>query len=120
MTKEHEKFIKEMQNIADSEIRESDAAIAKEKGRIQEISFMMETMEEYFKKSEPDVVHHIKAQEPKKKVIIIDNGKIKALRDAGWSYEKIADEVGCSPQTVANRLYAMTQKEKAKEKAEDK
>ena len=56
----------------------------------------------------------------KKKVIIIDNGKIKALRDAGWSYEKIADEVGCSPQTVANRLYAMTQKEKAEEKAEDK
>lgn len=116
MTKEHEKFIKEMQNIADSEIRESDTAIAKEKGRIQGISFMMETMEEYFKKAEPDVIHHITTKEKPVKKIVIDNGKIKALRDAGWSLEKIADEVGCSPQTVANRLNAMTQKEKAEEK----
>lgn len=117
MTKEHEKFIKEMQNIADSEIRESDAAIAKEKGRIQGISFMMETMEEYFKKEEPDVIHHITAKEKKPvKKVIIDNGKIKALRDAGWSYEKIADEVGCSPQTVVNRLNAMRQEKKAEEK----
>ena len=36
----------------------------------------------------------------------IDMGKLMALRKAGWSYEKIADEMGISPQTVANRLKA--------------
>ena len=34
----------------------------------------------------------------------LDDGKIKALRAAGWTISKIAEEVGCSPQTVANRL----------------
>ena len=37
----------------------------------------------------------------------LDDGKIKALREAGWSLEKIADEMGCTPQTVANHLNAM-------------
>lgn len=34
----------------------------------------------------------------------LDDGKIRALRKAGWTLEKIADEMGCSIQTVANRL----------------
>lgn len=34
----------------------------------------------------------------------LDDGKIRALRKAGWTLEKIADEMGCAPQTVANRL----------------
>lgn len=34
----------------------------------------------------------------------LDMGKVKALRDAGWTFEKIADEMGCSPQTIVNRL----------------
>lgn len=34
----------------------------------------------------------------------LDDGKIRALRKAGWTLEKIADEMGCSPQTVKNRL----------------
>jgi ribosome-binding protein aMBF1 (putative translation factor) len=33
-----------------------------------------------------------------------DEGKARALRNAGWSLEKIADEMKCSPQTVANHL----------------
>ena len=34
-----------------------------------------------------------------------DIGKIKALRDAGWTLKKIAEEMGgCSPQTIANKL----------------
>lgn len=37
----------------------------------------------------------------------LDVGKIKALRDAGWTLEKIADEMHCSAQTVANKLKAM-------------
>lgn len=49
--------------------------------------------------------------EPKKPVpkkpagkINIDMGKVKALRDAGWSFDKIGDEMGVSAQTIANRL----------------
>lgn len=35
----------------------------------------------------------------------LDIGKIKALRDAGWSLKKIAEEMGvASPQTIANHL----------------
>lgn len=34
----------------------------------------------------------------------IDVGKARALRAAGWSFERIADELGVSPTTVANRL----------------
>ena len=34
----------------------------------------------------------------------LDMGKVKALRQAGWSLDKIADEMGCSAQTIANRL----------------
>lgn len=35
----------------------------------------------------------------------LDVGKIKALRDAGWSFQKIADEMGvASAQTIANHL----------------
>ena len=31
-----------------------------------------------------------------------DTGKMTALRNAGWSYEKIADEMSCSAGTVWN------------------
>jgi len=34
----------------------------------------------------------------------IDEGKIRVLKAAGWSVAKIADEIGCSEQTVANHL----------------
>lgn len=34
----------------------------------------------------------------------LDLGKIAALRNAGWSFDKIGEEVGCSAQTVANRM----------------
>ena len=35
----------------------------------------------------------------------LDMGKVKALREAGWSLKQIAEEMGgCSPQTIANRL----------------
>ena len=36
--------------------------------------------------------------------INIDMGKVKALRDAGWSFDKIGDEMGVSAQTIANRM----------------
>ena len=34
----------------------------------------------------------------------LDDGKIRALRKAGWTLEKIAEEMGCAPQTIKNRL----------------
>lgn len=42
----------------------------------------------------------------------IDWPKAKALRDAGWSYEKIGDELHCSAQNVANHLKAEGEKER--------
>ena len=42
-----------------------------------------------------------KPGKPKKK---LDDGKMLALRKAGWTYEKIADEMGCSTQTVINHI----------------
>lgn len=34
----------------------------------------------------------------------LDDGKIRALRKAGWTLEKIANEMGCATQTIKNRL----------------
>lgn len=46
----------------------------------------------------------IPAKEKKSKKKPLDDGKMLALRKAGWTYEKIADEMGCSPQTVINHI----------------
>lgn len=42
-----------------------------------------------------------------------DMGKLGALTDGGWSVKDIADELGCSEQTVRNK-----QKERAEQEAE--
>lgn len=42
----------------------------------------------------------------------IDDGKIKALRDAGWTLNAIAEEIGCSVPTVSNHLEAMGYKKR--------
>ena len=34
----------------------------------------------------------------------LDTPKMVALRKAGWTYDKIADEMGCSTQTVINHI----------------
>lgn len=44
-----------------------------------------------------------KTEEPPKKARI-DAGKIKALADAGWSVQKIAEEMGISAPTVRRYL----------------
>ena len=46
-------------------------------------------------------------QEPKRhstKKVTLDMGKVKALKNAGWSTPKIADEMRVSVSTVARRL----------------
>lgn len=46
-----------------------------------------------------------KPKEPAKKAKkALDVGKMVACYKAGWSMAKIADELGCTPQTVANNL----------------
>ena len=37
----------------------------------------------------------------------LDDGKIKALREAGWTISKIADEFGASEATICNHLKKM-------------
>lgn len=39
-----------------------------------------------------------------RKSLKLDLGKMAALRNAGWSYDKIAQEMHCSPQTVSNHI----------------
>lgn len=60
------------------------------------------------KPAEPKAAPADKPKEPKapKKTTRkeLDMGKVKALRDAHWSLEKIADEMGVSPMTISNRL----------------
>lgn len=41
---------------------------------------------------------------PARKRIELDLGKIGALREAGWSCQKIAEEIGCSAATIGNHL----------------
>lgn len=47
------------------------------------------------------------AVNPKKKRVSVDWGKAKALRKAGWSYDKIGDELGISGVTVSAHLKEM-------------
>ena len=35
----------------------------------------------------------------------VDIGKIMALKNAGWSIGKIAEEMGMKPQAVSNAIY---------------
>lgn len=64
---------------------------------------------------EPVLIEEKEAQEVPEKGYAkrgkIDDGKIAALRKAGWSINKIAEEIGCSPQTVCNHISAMAVKE---------
>ena len=43
-------------------------------------------------------------KEGTKKKIDIDMGKVKALRDAGWTLKEIADEMHVVPSTISNKL----------------
>lgn len=54
------------------------------------------------KKDSQPVVKKSPKDMPKRQAF--DEGKARALRNAGWSLEKIADEMRCSAQTVANHL----------------
>ena len=51
-----------------------------------------------------DKLEELKDKEPEPVKKRIDDGKIVALRKAGWSMNKIAEEMGITPLTVSNHL----------------
>lgn len=67
-----------------------------------------ELPEEIEKAAEP--VETVKAAEPEKpeetpkKRVKVDVDKVRSLRQAGWSLQKIADEFGVSGQTISNMI----------------
>ena len=83
-------------NECDSEVCVGDcdkcdkAVPADVKAKLKEIRSEVEEAQKKQRKSKP------KAE--------LDVPKMRALRKAGWTLANIADEMRCSPQTVANRL----------------
>lgn len=56
-------------------------------------------------KATADAIRGVVPEQPKApKEKAIDLGKVKALREAGWSQAKIADEMGCSIPTISKAL----------------
>ena len=55
-------------------------------------------------KTEPKSKTKPKAEPKKSGPAGIDHGKLIALHKAGWSIEKIADELGCTTTTVRNHI----------------
>lgn len=50
------------------------------------------------------VLEETKEQPPATPRKRVDTGKMEALRTAGWSYKKIASELGCAEGTVWNHF----------------
>ena len=67
---------------------EADPEIAADENHHQE--------KENIKKPAPGIRHHN-----------VDKGKIAALRKAGWSYDKIAEEMGLTKSAVTNIIFKM-------------
>lgn len=86
-----ENDLTELLNTARRKIKEKDEEPEKEVAPVQ------------LEKKETPKPKADKPAKAKRKVVV-DIGKAKALRTAGWSYEKIANEFGCCTQTVINCL----------------
>lgn len=54
-------------------------------------------------------------EESAKKKKKLDIGKIFALKNAGWTYKKIADEMGTTPESIASTVYAYKKRNDDKE-----
>ena len=63
----------------------------------------------------PDQTPTVKTGGPGPATKKFDIGKMQALRIAGWSYAKIADEMGCSQSTVYTRLAELEEKNEGKD-----
>lgn len=107
-----------MHPVAISSMTMQDVRAAAEAGAVFAVMQTQVKAEERSKK-EPEPKAEAKPTPPPKSPAgqgrkrKLDTGKMKALRNAGWSYEKIADEMGCSAGTVWN--YFNKQEEKKDE-----
>ena len=63
-------------------------------------------------KSLSDLTKELKQARPQKGKLDVDIGKMKALREAGWSYAKIADEMRISEGSVYNYLERAEEEER--------
>lgn len=95
-----------MHPVAISSMTMQDVRAAAEAGAVFAVMQTQAKAEERPKK-EPEPKAEAKPTPPKSpagqgRKRKLDTGKMRALREAGWSYEKIADEMGCSAGTVWN------------------
>lgn len=63
-------------------------------------------------------IRDVRKEAPQKKTPVnkadIDMGKVFALRDAGWSLDKIGEEFRVSGQTIANHITAYNKRKEVK------
>lgn len=95
---------------------ESDRGKAQVPDMVDSIMYSLDDMRRILNRDEkppllsvepPESVPKLEKAEPakRKRRNSIDIGKIMALKNAGWSNVKIADEMGMNPQSVANAIY---------------
>lgn len=70
-------------------------------GTVEEIKELLGMMQPKAVVHEEPPKAEVKTKPKPKKKKEVDSGKIKALRKAGWSMTKIADEMRCSISTVS-------------------
>lgn len=112
-----------MQPMAISGMTMQEVRAAAEAGAVFAVMKQPQTKAEEKPEKEPEQKEEVKPTPPPKSPAgqgrkrKLDTGKMTALRNAGWSYEKIADEMGCSAGTVWN--YFNKDKEDKKDVSEN-
>ena len=113
-----------MHPVAISSMTMQDVRAAAEAGAVFAVMKQPQTKAEEKPEKEPEQKAEEKPTTPTPKSPVgqgrkrkLDTGKMTALRNAGWSYEKIADEMGCSAGTVWN--YFNKDKEDKKDVSEN-
>lgn len=97
-----------MHPMAISGMTMQEVRAAAEAGAVFAVMKQPQTKAEEKPEKEPEQKAEAKPTPPPKSPVRqgrkrkLDTGKMTALRNAGWSYEKIADEMGCSAGTVWN------------------
>lgn len=112
-----------MQPMAISGMTMQEVRAAAEAGAVFAVMKQPQTKAEEKPEKEPEQKAEAKPTPPPKSPVgqgrkrKLDTGKMTALRNAGWSYEKIVDEMGCSAGTVWN--YFNKDKEDKKDVSEN-
>lgn len=97
-----------MHPVAISSMTMQDVRAAAEAGAVFAVMKQPQTKAEEKPEKEPEQKEEVKPTPPPKSPAgqgrkrKLDTGKMRALREAGWSYKKIADEMSCSEATVWN------------------